>query len=94
MRMKLLTVALQHYREAFGRYPVSIEELLSARLDGRKLLDLEVLRDGWGNPIIVTLDPKGERFEILSMGADGKPNSRGRPADADLRISSLDRVDE
>jgi general secretion pathway protein G len=88
--------ALALYRLDMGRFPTTREGLRAlfvrpvqlsgpTRWKGPYLPDLkQVPRDPWGNPYRYrSPGPRGEPFEILCFGADGKPG--GTAYDADLR---------
>jgi hypothetical protein len=68
-----------------GKYPPTLVPLVTPDAEGRSFLPLdEVPRDPWGNEYVYT-PPAGEQpYEILSLGADGRPGGKGAAADIKL----------
>lgn len=93
-RLQLETVssALEQYRSDVNRYPTEQEGLraLVANAKGAPgwlgpyLRDPNALDDPWGHPILYKLDPTGDRFELKSLGSDGRPGGDGMAADIHL----------
>ncbi len=83
-----LEKALEHYRLDTGRYP-STEQGLTALMsrpgdEGRwagPYLRKPVPVDPWGHPYAYRAAEGAQGFEILSLGADGKPGGEGENAD-------------
>jgi general secretion pathway protein G len=95
-QLNTFSTALALYRLDTGRFPTTRESLRALfvrpvrlsgpiRWRGPYLPDLkQVPRDPWGNPYRYrSPGPRGEPFEIVCFGADGKPG--GSAYDADLR---------
>jgi general secretion pathway protein G len=93
-RLQLETVssALEQYRSDLNRYPSEKEGLRALVADPRSgqgwlgpyLRDPNALLDPWGRPILYRLDPTGDRFQVESLGSDGKPGGDGLAADIHL----------
>lgn len=92
-QVEMLGAALDAYRLDLGRYPTTQEGLAAlrqapagagARWRG-PYLRKEVPPDPWGNPYEFrspgTVNPRN--YDLLSLGADGKPGGEGE--DADIR---------
>lgn len=72
-----LTSSVKNYYETQHIYPASLKDVA------------DNITDNWGNPLIYKV--KGEEFEIISYGADGKPGGTG--ANADISSNDLIRKD-
>lgn len=69
-RIRLVMQAIPTYSLLnAGRYPKSLAELVSD-----DLLGPDVIRDGWGRPLIYALDPERREYTVSSLGADGVPS--------------------
>jgi general secretion pathway protein G len=83
-----LEKALEHYRLDTGRYPSSDQGLAAlmerpgdeSRWAG-PYLKKQVPNDPWGHPYAYRAGVGANGFEILSLGADGKPGGDGENAD-------------
>jgi len=85
--------ALQLYMLEFGNYPQSLDELIVNKSGKNYMGDvLQFPKDPWGNPYRYTHPgTNGHEFEIISLGADGKPGGSYDNADIlsrDLSITS------
>lgn len=84
-QMRSFGIMLDRYNLDKGRYP-GTEEGLSALATEGYMQKNEVPLDPWGNEYIYTSpgesNPENE-YEIISLGADGKPGGEG--TDADIR---------
>jgi len=70
--------------ESGGRYPPSIEALVTPDENGLQFLDRTgVVRDPWGNPYGYELGAAGSRPRIFTLGADGAPGGEGENQDID-----------
>ena len=50
--------------------------------------DMDTPRDAWGNEFkYVSPGPNGEKYDLISLGADGKEGGSGN--DADLKLSEI-----
>lgn len=90
-RAQLQTTAdkIEQYRMDVGRYPVRLEDLVTAPAGSAGWLGPYAkpveLTDPWGNAIEYTVPGEGGRpFSLLSHGRDGQPG--GTSVDADIRI--------
>ena len=64
------------YRKTTGRYPATLRDLV-----GPYVKELE-LRDFWGNSYVYTVPgTQGRPFDLVTLGADGKPGGEGRGRD-------------
>lgn len=69
-----------------GRYPDSLEQLITPDANGRKFLDRDTVpKDPWGNEYVYYPPRGGEvSIEILSYGADGAQGGEGKDKDITL----------
>jgi|SoiMethySBSTD1v2_1073268.scaffolds.fasta_scaffold460722_2 general secretion pathway protein G len=83
-KTKMATVkqALDEYRMKHTKLPDSLEVLLEPdeKAMGNAYLEQENIQDAWGNPFQFT--KQGNKFDIISLGADGIEG--GENEDADL----------
>ncbi len=92
LQIRRLSTVLEYYRLDTGRYPTTAEGLKAlverppgaGRWNG-PYLEGGLPRDPWGNPYVYRAPAEGAPYEILSLGADGRPGGEGEDAD----ISSL-----
>ena len=68
-----------------GRYPDSLEVLVTPDANGHTFLDMETVpKDPWGNEYIYEPAPSNsQKFRVLSYGKDGQPGGDGDEADID-----------
>lgn len=88
-RARFLAMAVERYHAKQGKLPSDLAELIAgseARIAG---LLKSSTTDAWGHPLTYTLIPGAgdtpDKFDIVSLGADGKVGGEG-PA-ADLKFS-------
>jgi general secretion pathway protein G len=89
LQLETVASALEQYRSDVNRYPTEQEGLKALVVDpneatgwiGPYLRDAKALDDPWGHPILYTVDPTGDRFELTSLGSDGKQGGSGTAAD-------------
>jgi len=95
LQIDRLATVLDFYRLDVGSYPTT-EQGLHALIEappgvegwrGPYLDEKEVPRDPWGNPFVYRAPGAESAFELLSLGADGRPGGEGEDAD----LSSGDR---
>jgi general secretion pathway protein G len=88
-----LATVLEYYRLDTGGYPTG-EQGLEALLrpppgvegwKGPYLEGSELPRDPWGRPYVYRAPAGDAPFEIVSLGADGRPGGEGEDADISSR---------
>lgn len=80
LRLKMLDVTVQTYRQQKHRLPPSLAAL--APYLGDEEIESTV-RDQWGRPFVYTV--RGDAYSIVSYGLDGRPGGAGRDADLSNR---------
>ncbi len=74
----------QYAIENSGRYPETIEVLVTPDENGYTFLDRETVPvDPWGNPYIYEPASSGGKFRVISYGKDGTPGGEGDDRDLD-----------
>ena len=99
-QVRELQTALQMYKTEQGNYPTQAQGLaalatspiippLPARYPSHGYLsNRSIPKDGWKNEFVYLIPGRaGERYEILSYGADGEPG--GEAVDADISSADL-----
>ncbi len=95
LQIDRLATVLDFYRLDVGSYPTT-EQGLQALLEapagvegwrGPYLDEKELPRDPWGNPFVYRAPGRERAFDLVSLGADGRPGGEGEDAD----ISNADR---
>jgi general secretion pathway protein G len=68
-----------------GRFPDSLEVLVTPDPNGHTYLDADVVpKDPWGNEYVLEPAPSGsQKFRVISYGKDGVPGGEGDDADID-----------
>jgi hypothetical protein len=85
-------MAVEHYRSKKDEYPVSLDALVSGSEGRIGQLLKGSLNDAWGRPIEYVLTPRSGgngqedtpvpvKFDLTSLGADGKAGGEGAAAD-------------
>jgi general secretion pathway protein G len=74
-QMEIIGLALDNYRLDVGKYPDSLEELLSSSATGWKgpYLKKKIPLDPWGNSYVYELVESGENFHLSSTGGGKEP---------------------
>lgn len=86
-RQRLLAVLVSRYRAEHNALPASFDEVLSPLHGSIARLGKAATTDAWGNPQELKLDPVSPtKFDIVSLGSDGKPGGEG--AGADILLST------
>jgi len=87
-QMSMIETALKTFRLDIGRYPTSEEGLKSLVIKPESLrawdgpyLEKDVPLDPWSNPYIYKCPAEKSEYEIISYGADGKPEGDGENKD-------------
>jgi len=90
LQLDTIASSVELFRSDVGRYPTPQEGLGALLTDpglqgwtGPYVKDSRTLKDPWGDPVLYALEPDGRRFEVESLGADGKPGGSG--VDRDLK---------
>jgi general secretion pathway protein G len=89
VQMRSIAEALDRFHKDEQRYPTSEEGLaiLVDRLANEDTawrgpyLPKPVLNDPWGNPYVYQAPGREKGYDLLSWGADGKPDGSGENAD-------------
>jgi general secretion pathway protein G len=76
-QIKQFENALVAYKIKFKRFPNSLDEL--ARPPSGEPLMQSIPADPWGNPYQYSVE--GNKYRIVSFGADGRPGGTGYDAD-------------
>jgi general secretion pathway protein G len=67
-----------------GRFPDSIQELVTPDENGFTFLDRETVPvDPWGNEYVYEPPEGGTKFRVLTYGEDGVPGGEGKDRDID-----------
>jgi general secretion pathway protein G len=87
-QMSMIETALKMFRLDIGRYPTTEEGLKSLVIKPESLrawdgpyLEKDVPLDPWGNSYIYKCPGEKSEYEIISYGADGKPEGDGENKD-------------
>ena len=80
--MRVITLALEQYKEDMGEYPASLKDIVKAPAEnadqwqGPYIKSKETPKDGFGNPFGYALTPGAEHpYDLYSYG----PNGKGAP---------------
>jgi hypothetical protein len=65
--LKNMKIALELYRNEFGEYPETLDELLMRK----GITERSIIEDAWGNTYHYV--KKGDTYDLFSNGRDGKP---------------------
>lgn len=89
LQLEQISATLEMFRLDIGRYP-NDSEGLKALVDapiglsswrGPYLRKAENVLDPWGRPLIYRPGSDGQSFQLVSLGADGKPGGEGESRD-------------
>ncbi|MFT3806955.1 type II secretion system major pseudopilin GspG [Arenimonas sp.] len=88
-QMQTIAGKVEQFRSDVGRWPASLDELVSAPSNGAGWLGpysrAEELNDPWHRKIELRQPGEnGQEFQLISLGADGKQGGEG--VDADLVV--------
>lgn len=83
-RIRFIAMAAEAYRREHGEYPVNVDQLRGTARLPEAMLERS-LQDLWARPLVYTLDSATGKYEVMSLGADGREGGEG--ADQDLRLS-------
>jgi len=91
-RVRLVGIIVERHRLEHDALPGCLNDCAEAMgEDPRHLRWLEgASTDAWGNPIIFTLTNAGSGYDVISLGADGKPGGDGK--NADIKLSDDDPI--
>jgi len=86
-QMNMLSTSLDAYRLDMGRYPDSLESLVSSSEGGwdGPYLPRDVPLDPWKHPYIYRFPGQVHDYDLMSYGADGKEGGEGENADISYR---------
>jgi general secretion pathway protein G len=82
IKMQHVAGQIEMYRLEVGKYPASLQELLRApggaegKWNGPYIKEAD-LKDAWGNDYTFSVPGQGKPFDLISMGADGRPGGEG-----------------
>lgn len=85
LQLETTAAQVEMFLADVGRYPTAQEGLAALVREpagvegwtGPYLRDEKSLRDPWGGAILYGIDAEGRRFELRSLGADGKAGGKG-----------------
>jgi general secretion pathway protein G len=87
IKIQSLVGQIEMFRLEVGKYPTSLQELLRApggaegKWNGPYVKEAD-LKDAWGNDYTYAVPGQNNKpFEVVSMGADGKPGGEGEARD-------------
>ena len=86
IRIQSLVGNIEMFRLEVGRYPANLGELLRApggaesKWNGPYAKEAD-LKDAWGNDYTYAVPGQGKPFDLVSMGADGRPGGEGENRD-------------
>ena len=86
IRIQSLSGQVEMFRLEVGRYPGNLGELVRApggaegKWNGPYAKDAD-LKDAWGNDYTYAIPGQGKPFDLVSMGADGRPGGEGENRD-------------
>lgn len=86
IQLEKLGSSIELYRVETGRYPDSLEDLVSKpqsvdRWNGPYVNKKSQLQDPWGNEFVIRVPGEERSFDLISLGADGRPGGEGDNAD-------------
>ena len=86
IQLEKLSNAVELYRLETGRYPESLEDLVTQpqgldRWNGPYVRKLSQLKDPWGNDVVIQQPGEHGKFDLISYGGDGEPGGEGDGAD-------------
>ena len=87
-QISLFETALDTYRLDVGRYPTTEQGLQALRIQPDEVekwdgpyLPKDIPLDPWGYPYVYASPGEHGDFDIISLGADGKPDGEGEDLD-------------
>ena len=86
IQLEKIASSVELYRLETGRYPESLEDLVRKptgieRWNGPYVRKMSLLKDPWGNDLVIRRPGENGPFEIISYGGDGRPGGDGDDAD-------------
>jgi general secretion pathway protein G len=90
MQLRNVASALELYYLDAGSYPATLRSLVdkpteASRWRGPYLRNADSLADPWGRPYLYEIKDEGSRFELHSLGKDGREGGEGE--DEDLKAN-------
>ena len=87
--MHMVAGRIEIYQVENARYPETLQDLVvrptnAPQWNGPYARSKEIL-DHWNNPYVYATPGKSGRFDLTSLGADGKPGGEGRNRDRTFR---------
>ena len=86
IRIQQLAGQIEMYKLEVGRYPENLQALLKApagtedKWNGPYAKEPD-LKDAWGNDYRYTVPGESKPFDLVSLGADGRPGGEGENRD-------------
>ncbi len=86
IRIQQLAGQIEMYKLEVGRYPENLQALLKApagtedKWNGPYAKEPD-LKDAWGNDYRYTVPGENKPFDLVSLGADGRPGGEGENRD-------------
>ena len=86
IQLEKLGSSIELYRIETGRYPDALEDLVNKpqgvdRWNGPYVNKKSQLQDPWGNEFVISVPGEDRSFDLISLGADGRPGGEGDNAD-------------
>lgn len=89
LQLETVSSEVEMFMADVGRYPTAQEGLAALVAEpagaegwtGPYVRDTKVLNDPWGRPVEYQVDPEARTFQVVSLGADGKPGGSGTKRD-------------
>ena len=69
--LKIISERLEKWKEVYGQYPASLEQITVGRP-----LDNDLLLDAWNREYRYFITSSGEKFVLVSSGVDGEFDTR------------------
>ena len=82
--LNLIIRAAEYFKVANNRYPGSLQELTTAKIEGEELISPEVVIDPWGRRYVYRM--VGGKPEAVCLGADGVEGGDG--VNQDIRVTT------
>ena len=86
IQLEKISNSVELYRLETGRYPETLSDLVTRpqgveRWNGPYIRKLSLLKDPWGNDLVMRRPGEHGPFDLVSYGGDGQPGGEGGDAD-------------